>query len=550
MSSSTPAVRALTSHRFEGTPVRPAELWQQVMDSLESQLAVLDHTGTVIAGNQAWHRSAADAGVLDGFVGTSYVDVCRTAGPDPWAEQAYEGLRDVLAGSRTRFTLTYPCLDRWYSMVAVAMPDRRPDGRPDRNSDRSPEWLPERLPGQQGLRVVVTHVDITTEHTAQRDVSSTRNYLAAVTDSMGEGLIVLDGRGVLTLVNAAAESMLGWSAEELVGQGVHLVIPRRGAAGTPYDEERGPSLVTGHGSTATHTHETTLVRRDGTKLPVSYTAAPLRSPEGHDGRVVVFTDATALHAERDRLRREARSLHRVRRVRAAIDEHRLVLYGQPIVDLHTGEAGPTELLLRVVEEDGTVAAPGPYLATAEKHGLIGEIDRWVIQESIRHAAAGHSVELNVSGLSLGDPTLVPQIASWLQETAADPSRLVFEITETALIADQDSAFRFVQQIRTLGCRVALDDFGTGFGGFTYLKNLPVDYLKIDIEFVRDLTRESASRHVVEAVVNLARGFGLTTIAEGVENAETQELLRQLGVGFGQGFHVGRPAPLVAPSPAW
>ena len=121
--------------------------------------------------------------------------------------------------------------------------------------------------------------------------------------------------------------------------------------------------------------------------------------------------------------------------------------------------------------------------------------------------------------------------------------MVFEITETAILEDEAAAERFADRLRNLGCKLALDDFGTGYGGFTYLKQLPVDYLKIDIEFVRDLATNPASRHVVEAVVGLARGFGLKTVGEGVEDPEAYSLLRELGVDYAQGYHIARPAPL-------
>jgi EAL domain-containing protein (putative c-di-GMP-specific phosphodiesterase class I) len=120
---------------------------------------------------------------------------------------------------------------------------------------------------------------------------------------------------------------------------------------------------------------------------------------------------------------------------------------------------------------------------------------------------------------------------------------VFELTETAVVQDKAATENFALRIHGLGCRLALDDFGTGYGGFTYLKQLPIDFLKIDIEFVRDLATNPASRHVVEAVVALATGFGLQTVAEGVEDSQTLEMLREYGVDYAQGYHVGRPAPL-------
>jgi EAL domain-containing protein (putative c-di-GMP-specific phosphodiesterase class I) len=131
----------------------------------------------------------------------------------------------------------------------------------------------------------------------------------------------------------------------------------------------------------------------------------------------------------------------------------------------------------------------------------------------------------------------------IHEHGADPANLVFEITETALMRDLTAAQAFARGLAEIGCGVALDDFGTGYGSFTYLKNLPIAYLKIDIEFVRDLVTNPANRHVVNAIVSLAKAFGLRTIAEGIEDEETLTLLRAQGVDFGQGFHLGRPVPV-------
>jgi EAL domain-containing protein (putative c-di-GMP-specific phosphodiesterase class I) len=138
---------------------------------------------------------------------------------------------------------------------------------------------------------------------------------------------------------------------------------------------------------------------------------------------------------------------------------------------------------------------------------------------------------------------VDHIKHAIQRSGADPKKIVFEITETALVSAEPAARVFVESLHALGCKVALDDFGTGYGGFTYLKQLPVDFLKIDIEFVRDVQTNSASYNVVRSIVSLAAGFGLKTVGEGVEDEATLNLLRELGVDYGQGFHIGRPAPL-------
>jgi EAL domain-containing protein (putative c-di-GMP-specific phosphodiesterase class I) len=179
---------------------------------------------------------------------------------------------------------------------------------------------------------------------------------------------------------------------------------------------------------------------------------------------------------------------------------------------------------------------------AEQYALIGEIDWWVIKQATQLAGSGCPVELNVSARSVGDPDVLEHIERCIEQHEVAPGMLVFEITETAIVEDEEAARTFAERLRALGCKVALDDFGTGYGSFTYLKQIPVDYLKLDIEFVRDLLSSSASRHVVQAVVALARDFHLQTVAEGVEDAATLELLRSLGVDFAQGYHIARPAP--------
>lgn len=167
----------------------------------------------------------------------------------------------------------------------------------------------------------------------------------------------------------------------------------------------------------------------------------------------------------------------------------------------------------------------------------------MINRAAEIAATGDSVKINVTGRSISDPSLVDYVKHAIARTGADPATMVFEITETTLVSDETAARAFVERLHGLGCLVALDDFGTGYGGFTYLKQLPIDYLKIDIEFVRDLLENTASRNVVRGIVNLAQGFGLKTVGEGVEDQHTLELLRDLGVDYAQGYHIGRPAPL-------
>ena len=198
----------------------------------------------------------------------------------------------------------------------------------------------------------------------------------------------------------------------------------------------------------------------------------------------------------------------------------------------------------MIGRDNEVIMPGSFLPVAEKYGLIGEIDRWVITQATRLAATGRRViEANLSAASIGNSDLLPFIEQQIREAHADPANLVFEITETALMHDITAGEVFARGLAALGCGLALDDFGTGFGSFTYLKKLPMTHLKIDIEFVRDLVANPDNLHVVKAIVSLARAFGLKTIAEGVEDEQALTLLRAEGVDFAQGFHLGRPSPI-------
>jgi EAL domain-containing protein (putative c-di-GMP-specific phosphodiesterase class I) len=232
-------------------------------------------------------------------------------------------------------------------------------------------------------------------------------------------------------------------------------------------------------------------------------------------------------------------------IRQAFEDDRFILHAQPIIDIATGRTLNHELLIRMSDRQGELVAPGAFLPAAEEYGLVREIDRWVISRACELAARGMGLAVNLSGVSLGDAALAAHIDAELARTSADPSRLVFEITETALVHAADRGARLVRQIHERGCRFALDDFGTGYGGFHQLIALPLDWLKIDQEFVRDALAHESDRHVISAIVNLAKRFGLLTVAEGVEDQPTLDLLAAMGVDYAQGFHIGSPAPFEA-----
>jgi diguanylate cyclase (GGDEF)-like protein/PAS domain S-box-containing protein len=231
-------------------------------------------------------------------------------------------------------------------------------------------------------------------------------------------------------------------------------------------------------------------------------------------------------------------------IRRALDEDRFVLYCQPIMELSSNEITQYELLLRMIGDDGEIIMPAAFIDTAERFGLIQEIDQWVVRNAI-HLLAEHDVrlEVNISGKSMVDHAIPELVEREIAATGIDPGRLVLEITETAAIANMEHARAFAERLTRLGCRFALDDFGAGFSSFYYLKYLPLDYLKIDGDFIRSLTSSVTDQLVVKSMVDIARGLGMKTIAEFVEASETVEMLREKGVDYSQGYFHGAPRPV-------
>ncbi|MGB7219475.1 MAG: EAL domain-containing protein [Vicinamibacterales bacterium] len=237
-------------------------------------------------------------------------------------------------------------------------------------------------------------------------------------------------------------------------------------------------------------------------------------------------------------------------IRRAIHDERLLLYCQPIIDLVNNEASRYELLVRMEGARGAAPLlPSAFLGVAERFGLVQSIDSWVIRKAIA-LLAEHSrreppltLHVNISAKSMSDPNFAEITESALVGAAIEPARLIFELTETAAIANIKDATILADRLRRAGCRFALDDFGAGFGSLSYLKYVPFDFLKIDGDFIRNLGVDSTDQLVVRAIVGIAREMGKRTIAESVENTDVTRLLRDSGVDFGQGFHFGRPQPV-------
>ncbi|MDQ1437966.1 MAG: hypothetical protein QOK43_1595 [Acidimicrobiaceae bacterium] len=407
--------------------------------------------------------------------------------------------------------------------------------------ERMRHWLASYYPVRAGGEIIGVG-NVVFDITERKEAEELR---AVVMANIAEGLYALDPDGLVTFMNRAASTMLGWAEDELRGKPMHEAVHFQHADGSAFAVEDCPLLKVRTQGRSVRIGDDAFTRRDGSIFPVAYSSAPLGDGASFQGVVVVFRDTTDEKNEQAAVQRELAALSWIGRIRDSIDENRLVLYSQPIVSL-TGGRPSEELLLRMIGRDGEIIQPASFLPVAEKYGLITEIDRWVVTEAIRISASNQrAVEVNLSAQSIGTSDLLPFIEHQIREHGADPGNLVFEITETALMRDLTAGQSFAHGVAEIGCGLALDDFGTGYGSFMYLKNLPIGYLKIDIEFVRDLVTNPANRHVVRAIVGLAKAFELRTIAEGIEDEGTLTLLRAEGVDFGQGFHLGRPVPVVA-----
>lgn len=238
------------------------------------------------------------------------------------------------------------------------------------------------------------------------------------------------------------------------------------------------------------------------------------------------------------------------RIAEALREDRFALHGQPIQCIESGDIHHLEVLVRMLDGGGDIIPPGRFIPVAEKTGQIQDIDRWVLGRALQALADNRSLRLavNLSASALDDPSLILFLERSLATLDINPARLSFEITETLAIESLASAIRLMRQIQALGCRFALDDFGSGYASYAYLRQLPVDDIKIDGCFIRDLATNRQDRLFVNAITDMAHGMGKCVVAEYVETAEILAILADLGVDYAQGYHIARPQPLPSAPP--
>ena len=261
-------------------------------------------------------------------------------------------------------------------------------------------------------------------------------------------------------------------------------------------------------------------------------------------RVHIYTEEDETSAPRN-------EMQWVNRINQAMQEDRFFLYYQPIVSLHEGSREEHhELLIRMKDEEGGIVPPGMFLPAAERYHLAVRIDQWVIKTTLSWLDAyadlltgNQRLGINISGQSLANDDLLEFVIRELDHKGIPPERIYFEITETAAVANFKHALRFINTLREKGCQFALDDFGSGVSSFAYLKMLPVDFLKIDGSFVREIANNPIDYSMVKAIHDVGKSMGKMTVAEFVENDAIIAKLKQIGVDFAQGYGIAKPRPL-------
>lgn len=281
----------------------------------------------------------------------------------------------------------------------------------------------------------------------------------------------------------------------------------------------------------------------------------------HSGGLLAQADAALNHAKEggghqyrffgekeDHIESMQEKINMESQIRSALKEERFVLHMQPIVDMSTDEVSHYEALIRMVMDDELIA-PDAFISTAERYGLITQIDYWVTKRAIaiilEQRALGNdiSIAVNLSGYDVGELDFLHWIMDQLESAGDVANQLIFEITETAAVKHMAQAGYFISTLKSMGCRFALDDFGVGFSSYRHLKQLDVDWVKIDGSFIRNIERSHSDQIFVRSTVDIAASFNIKTVAEYIETDATNEHLKMLGVGYGQGYYLGRPEEL-------
>ena len=382
--------------------------------------------------------------------------------------------------------------------------------------------------------------DISRQRARENELAELARENELILNSAGDGILRLDRDGRIAYANPAAGELLELRPEYLIGEIAAELVHHTSEDGVALDPVQTPMMRAVAGGAVSRVTSEVFWRAGGGSFPVDYTMAPLHRDGAITGAVCVFADITE---ERRRLTALRERFELQGWIGRAIEQDRLLAYSQPIVCLETQEPAFEEMLVRVREQDtGRIVAAGEFLPDAERLGLVGAIDEWMIGQALARIAAGECVAVNLSAVTIGNDSLMSSLVEQIDSAEPPPGSLVIEITETAAIDDMRKTRALIDRLTRIGCPLAIDDFGTGFGSITYLRELQAHFVKIDMDFVRNVASSPSDRKIVSGIVGLARSLGQRTIAEGIETREAMEACRELGVDYGQGYLFGRPGP--------
>ncbi len=386
--------------------------------------------------------------------------------------------------------------------------------------------------GRAHAVVGVCH-DVTDRVQAQQALGLSERRMRAIIDYSPSVIAVKDLDGRYLMSNAETGRLLGVPADTVIGRPCSAVFP------TISEQMRVADHLAAVDMQPVHDEVELIV--DGVRR--TFATVTFALPDDAGDPIETCTIATDVTERHEPPKERRARLEWGRRIRSALDDGRMLTYGQPVFDLATGDRIGLELLVRMrAARDGEVLAPGTFLPASERYGLVQAIDIWMVRRALA-LDSREPLAVNLSAVTLCDSAARGEILRLIGEPADAARQLVLEITETAAAANLDQSIEFATALTELGCALALDDFGTGFGTFTYLRSLPLRYLKIDRSFVSQIEHSRDDRRIVGCIIDIARQFELISIAEGVENESTLSAVRELGADYAQGFHLGRPGPV-------
>lgn len=378
------------------------------------------------------------------------------------------------------------------------------------------------------------------EELSRRRADTERERLEAVLANAPSAISVRDRHYRYTVVNDAFCKLFGKkSVADVIGSAEAETLPADVVERSRRADDR---ILAGE-----NFFEEESIRQEGEPITVLTQRFALRDAEG------AVTELVTIRTDITHRKRALQDIAERKRwqdtLNSAIAEDRLVVYSQPIVDIATGDKAGEELLVRLRDGgNGHILPPSEFLPQCERHGLMPVVDRYMLGRAIELARAGRNVNVNISGQTISNDAVMAEIFETLKASGHEiDERIVFEITETTAVASHATAKAFSLGMARLGCRVVLDDFGTGYGSFTELRHLKLYSLKIDQSFVRNMLDDPEDERVVRTMVFIADAYGLSSVAEGVESRDVLEKLAQLGVHRAQGYHLGKPQPVVWPT---